>query len=200
MRSFILVSFLVMGAVYWEASGGARFRPEAWPEAAATEGAEDAAEDTDAVAGPAGPVEVVTRARTQPGDIADVAPSLALAPRALPLPDATPVSAAEALAAVAPDLATPDLAGPASVAEALASLDAAPDAPGAAPAGAARRRVTGDRVNVREGPGTGYGVVAQLAAGDVAEVIEADGDWVRVRAGGGAEGWMSGRFLEGAGG
>jgi N-acetylmuramoyl-L-alanine amidase len=72
------------------------------------------------------------------------------------------------------------------VAEALAAEGAA---------AAELRQVTGDRVNMRAGPGTGFDVVGQLTAGQMAEVIEADGNWLRVRGEDGAEGWMSSRFL-----
>jgi uncharacterized protein YgiM (DUF1202 family) len=110
----------------------------------------------------------------------------ALAPAAGPegLPE-TPVAPDEALAALAPDLAgapspAPEpAAAPASLVEAAAG---------------ARREVAGDRVNLREGPGTTFDVVGRLARGEVAEVIETRDDWARVRVGAN-EGWVSERFL-----
>ncbi len=55
------------------------------------------------------------------------------------------------------------------------------------------RIVTGTRVNVRGGPGTNYGVVTKLGAGDSVEIIEDDGQgWVKMRpVDGGPEGWMA---------
>ncbi|MEM6304855.1 MAG: SH3 domain-containing protein [Pseudomonadota bacterium] len=55
------------------------------------------------------------------------------------------------------------------------------------------RTVTGDRVNVRGGPGTDFGVVFRLLEGDAVEVLEDNGSgWVRMRSvSGGDEGWMA---------
>jgi len=62
------------------------------------------------------------------------------------------------------------------------------------------RRVTGNVVNVRNGPGTGYSVVNQLRRGDAVEVLTDPGEgWVKLQA---IEtkriGWMSARFLRAA--
>lgn len=54
------------------------------------------------------------------------------------------------------------------------------------------RQVTGNRVNVRSGPGTGFEVVAQAIRGDEAEIIVDDGSgWVQLRLVGGQTGWMA---------
>ena len=55
------------------------------------------------------------------------------------------------------------------------------------------RVVSGNRVNVRGGPGTNFGVVGKLGAGDTVEVIEDNGaGWVRFRSVNGQEtGWMA---------
>ncbi len=55
------------------------------------------------------------------------------------------------------------------------------------------RTVTGNRVNVRGGPGTDFGVVFKLAEGASVEVMEDNGDgWVRMRSvETGEEGWMA---------
>lgn len=130
-----------------------------------------------------------TRAEVQAAEVqAAVVPEPAAGPEGLP---ETPVAPDEALAALAPDLA-PDLpapppaatdAGPAPLVEA-ASTSAAP----------ALREVAGDRVNLREGPGTTFDVVGRLARGEAAEVMESRDGWARVRVGAN-EGWMSERFL-----
>ena len=44
------------------------------------------------------------------------------------------------------------------------------------------RQVAGSRVNMRDGPGTGYGIVTSLTEGTEVEVIETDGaGWVKLR-------------------
>ena len=56
--------------------------------------------------------------------------------------------------------------------------------------------VTGSRVNLRQGPGTGNAVVTQLTLGTEAEVLDRQGGWVQIRtADGSVSGWMSGKFL-----
>lgn len=62
------------------------------------------------------------------------------------------------------------------------------------------RTVTGNRVNVRRGPGTNFGIVGKLGAGDAVKVIEDNGaGWVRLRALDSNEmGWMA-EFLLSAG-
>ena len=57
--------------------------------------------------------------------------------------------------------------------------------------------VTGSRVNVRQGPGTGNAVVGQVTQGMEAQVLETRDGWMQiVTKDGGASGWISGRFLE----
>ena len=59
------------------------------------------------------------------------------------------------------------------------------------------RAVTGSRVNMRQGPGTDFEVLAQLVRDDEAEVLEASGTgWVKIRAiESGQIGWMAERLL-----
>lgn len=55
------------------------------------------------------------------------------------------------------------------------------------------RTVSGNRVNVRGGPGTDFGVVSRLVRGDAVEVLQDDGTgWVLMRPlDGNVEGWMA---------
>ena len=55
------------------------------------------------------------------------------------------------------------------------------------------RSVSGNRVNVRGGPGTEFQVVSKLGRGDSVEIIQDNGDgWVKMRpVDGGPEGWMA---------
>ena len=56
--------------------------------------------------------------------------------------------------------------------------------------------VTGTRVNLRSGPGTGNAVVGQMALGDAAEVLDNRDGWYQVRAtNGDTAGWIFGKFL-----
>lgn len=58
------------------------------------------------------------------------------------------------------------------------------------------RYVTGSRVNLRAGPGTGNAVVGQVVLGDAAEVLDDRDGWYQIRTTDGAtSGWIFGRFL-----
>ncbi len=59
--------------------------------------------------------------------------------------------------------------------------------------GAEVRRVTGNRVNMRGGPGTDYSVVGRLVRGDDVEILQDPGNgWVKLRpVAGGTVGWMA---------
>ena len=207
---FLLIAFLVMGWAYWALSGGSDFRPEtraaaqpAPPDSPAT------AEPVMADAAPATPDPTVARAdpvaespapvlpepvasapdlKLEPAldeiaavepTVAEVRPEVTAADEPAQAP--APLSAAEALAAIGSDLTAPSTQGTVEV----ASVNV----------GGNQRRVTADRVNVRQGPGVDFGVLGQVDAGDVTEVLEEDGGWVRVRIPDGAVGWMSARFL-----
>ncbi len=56
--------------------------------------------------------------------------------------------------------------------------------------------VTGTRVNLRGGPGTGNAVVGQVVLGDEAEVLDTANGWYQIRlADGSVSGWIFGKFL-----
>ncbi len=57
--------------------------------------------------------------------------------------------------------------------------------------------VTGTRVNLRGGPGTGSPVVGQVTFGAAAEVLASQDGWYQIRlAEGSASGWIFGKFLD----
>ena len=57
--------------------------------------------------------------------------------------------------------------------------------------------VSGNRVNLRQGPGTGNAVVAQVTLGTEAEVLDARDGWMQIVTRDGAtSGWISGKFLK----
>lgn len=166
MHRFMILTFLLLGWGFFEASGGSEFAQPAAASLAppvivgsieeAHEGAMagitwPAARAAYAAAAPAEsmPVEIVTRARMDFG--APLGPVLATLPS----------EAAPARAEVPLDL----------------------------------RRVAGSRVNMRAGPGTGHEVVSVLSRGARAEVLEEQGGWTRVRAEDGAAGWMATSLL-----
>ena len=59
------------------------------------------------------------------------------------------------------------------------------------------RAVDANRVNMRAGPGTNFGVLAKLTRGTEAEILEENDDgWVRLRVtDSGQVGWMAARLL-----
>jgi curli biogenesis system outer membrane secretion channel CsgG len=52
-------------------------------------------------------------------------------------------------------------------------------------------QVVWDSVNLRKGPGTSYKVVGNLKKGTSLKILEANGDWLRVRLEDGSTGWVS---------
>ena len=56
--------------------------------------------------------------------------------------------------------------------------------------------VSGSRVNLRQGPGTGNAVVAQVTFGTEAEVLESQNGWHQIRTADGlVSGWIFSKFL-----
>ena len=57
-------------------------------------------------------------------------------------------------------------------------------------------RVTAERLNMRDRPGTDAAVVGALDRGTQLKVVERDGPWVKAEASDGRSGWLSAHFLE----
>ena len=57
-------------------------------------------------------------------------------------------------------------------------------------------RVTGNRVNMRNGPSTSYGVVGSLVRNERVEVLRIENGWAKLRDPNGSVGWMSAKFLK----
>ncbi len=207
MNRFIMLSFLVMGWGYYELSGGADFTPERRPETVATpapelapELAPDPAAEVIAAAPEAEPdpldaVTIVTRAET--GDIDGLPEPDSLADDAIVIEaDSVAEALAQALGEPVLNTGEPD---PLPAAEETAALPAAETEaqPDAALIGesSALREVTGDTVNLREGPGTNFTVLDRLTRGTVVSVLDTGPDgWVYVEANG-QIGWMSADFI-----
>lgn len=173
-------------------SGGADFEPAS---AQMTEAPEPATQQPDT------PTVAATTSRTQPSAAIDTATITKITSS----PDVTraavnltsitepenEVQAPEPAPSTAPERAritnsadTPQII--------LPSLIAAPDAGGATPY-ADIRSVTANRVNVRGGPSTNYGVVGKLERGAEVRILEDDGNgWVLMEPlDGGEQGWMA---------
>lgn len=193
VNRFIILSFLVMGWAYWELSGGAQFQPQSWPTVDDAEIAAPASDGTTGGGDPLAGVGIVTRADTSALSTFDIDGTV------------TPSSTDAAITAALEDVLgqpQPDIDPVEIAAEPVPGPDIAPDvAPDVAsdPVVASRdlREVTGERVNMRDGPGTDFGVIEQLVRGTVITVIEDAGNgWVRVRVdASGRAGWMSADFL-----
>lgn len=205
MNRFIVLTFLFLGWGFYELSGGADFVPETrGDKIAAAQPAEAPAEE-----------ELVTRASTMSSEIAlttamsgeakavatETAATLASAeqPASVPSTDAEVVYMYESLVEGAPTVA--DILPDTEIAVILPdgseapAVEATPAAMNTAAEGELRR-VSGDWVNMRAGPGTDYGVVDTLPKGTEVEVFEVQGGWARLRnLATGDEGWMSARLL-----
>ena len=55
--------------------------------------------------------------------------------------------------------------------------------------------ITGNLVNVRQGPGTTYAVIAQLNMGATVAVLEVSPSWIRIKLPNGREGWVSAQYI-----
>lgn len=204
VKKFILLTFGFLGFAFYQMSGGADFEP-ASARIAATQSAEAPRVDVKEI--PAAP-------KPEPILIADAAPKIAptaaetqVTRVALNLTSRSDVAAAATIATTT-QASVPENVTPQSTGTVVASLDTpaiipslilpndsgvAVDEPTLTRAVYDVRQVTGNRVNVRGGPGTNFGVVTQLLRGDAVEILEDNGDgWVRMRpTSGGPEGWMA---------
>jgi hypothetical protein len=207
---FVVLSLLVMGWGYYELSGGADFVPEQRPVIAAPATPAPAPAVAEAAAEPApdplDAVTIVTRAETAALDALPATDSIAEDSVTF---DATSVADALAQALEDPVINTGEPAPLPQVddsAETPAETPAASDATASDPAlpdpalpdptvAADLREVTGDTVNLREGPGTGFTVLDRLTRGTVVSLLDRGPEgWVYVEANG-QMGWMSADFI-----
>lgn len=59
-----------------------------------------------------------------------------------------------------------------------------------------RLRVTGDLVNLRSGPDTGYNKVGQAHKGDILTVVDVEGNWYHVKTSGGLDAYILSDYVE----
>lgn len=190
MGRFIIVTFLFMGFAFYQLSGGSDFDAEAKRQA-----------HLEAI----GPIETTPLEKPAKAPVEPVALELAkvdevLAPKRtrqlIPARVREPVQDASIVEAVAEALEEePEIILPSLVNGADASVTPV-DFSGTASAedeALSTRTVSGNRVNVRGGPGTDFQIVNRLVRGDEVEILEDPGNgWVMLRpVGGGTVGWMA---------
>lgn len=197
MVRFIVVTFAVLGWAFFQMSGGSDFEPrsaragsvEVQPLQAANQAAPQTpagAEVTRVALDLTSVQEVVRESRsTQRNARVENAVAAATQPSAAgqwqtldTLPSLVQDAQIDTSDAIAEVLQTASLVGNTDTDVASASD---------------LRRVNGNRVNVRGGPGTNFGVVGKLVRGDEVEVLEDNGSgWVRFRqVDGSTTGWLA---------
>lgn len=205
MTRFIIATFLLLGWVFFELSGGTDFTPRSaiGPAPALQDRARAMTSEPAAPAAPAGiaattriPPLAPIRAQTEPAGAAPLSADLSqrhpagIVPQTAP---GVPLTLASLQRSGEP-FATPldeGLDGP-------AAAPAPISAPISAPPPAGIRRIAGSRVNMRAGPGTTYAVLTSLARGDEVEILgDPGGGWLKLRAlPAGRTGWIAARLVE----
>jgi len=180
MKTFILLTFGFLGFAFYQMSGGADFEP-----ASARMAAADVTEPT-----PAPQTAPVTTAAT--ASITKVDSSAKVTRVALDLTTVAPPAAVEtpsepmrSTARVIDSSQTPQIILPSLI----TTTNTNANDTGTRDV----RIVSGNRVNVRGGPSTDFGIVSKLGRGDEVRILEDNGDgWVRMQPlDGGEAGWMA---------
>jgi len=212
MKKFILLTFGFLAFAFYEMSGGSDFEPLSVKmaridagAAIATQTAENEAPETEIVAvvpALSAPKPAAIKAKpvdTTPPGFEDTVTRVSLNLTTLNRAAEASIELAKTEAASAVPTNVGSVTSSATTPAIIPSL-IVPDDPGIvetvaveAPIIGEIRSVTGNRVNVRGGPGTSYGVVNKLVLGDSVEVLSDNGDgWVLMRPlAGGPEGWMA---------
>lgn len=212
MKRFILLSFGFLGWAFYELSGGdefesasarvARLAPapevtvsqvdEAAPKETVTLAAAETVIDTDPPeSGEVSRVSLnLTTLQDAQEEVAETAAEVAGSPTIVDPETGVAVNTGLTLAsadtpAIIPSLIAPNNTSAATVQ--TASLQ------GNANGSADIRTVSGNRVNVRGGPGTDFGIVGKLVRGDAVEILQDDGNgWVLMRSvETGDQGWLA---------
>lgn len=189
MKSYVWVTFGLLGLIYYEMSGGADFVPG------------DRGVKVFARVDP-----VIVREMSGGAEVTRLAlvDAASLGPDPAEFPDRTQIELETAvLTAIRSQEPSTEPAASreeARVAVTLAVAEAVADRPGQDAAPRDLRTVNGSRVNLRDGPGTGFGVLGTLARGTEVEVLEDPGaGWVRLQVvPEGQIGWIADFLLDGA--
>lgn len=185
MWGFIIATFALLAVLFYQASGASDYRPSpasAQTQAMARAASEDAAAET---------ARSGTRSHTPAAASGQSIDGLTLAS-----------ARSEPTAANREDLLAPPDSGLFSRVVMPSGDVVTPQAPvPATPVVSASatdlRAVAGNRVNMRAGPGTGYGVLATLSRGERVIVLDDPGQgWVKLRVqDGNRVGWMAASLL-----
>ncbi len=184
---FIVISFVLLGWLFWAYSGGndfegakkARMMAEASVNTDAQIPSQTAPQITPQTTSLT-TMHISSDTQAAPSDRPRI--SLASVPTTRLISDPTPTPAADRL-----DI----IAAPTPAKDAVFTLATLTETPPDI------REVSGRRVNMRTGPGTGYPVVGTLSRGQAVDVLRDPGSgWVKLRdQDGGLVGWMSARML-----
>lgn len=199
MKKFILLSFGFLAWAFYIMSGGADFEPESARHARLDPVAEGSTQNPQLSTPDQTDPERAKVAETPSNTVTRVALNLTPLQDVLKT-DTDPIETAliEAQADVVPQT-DPTITSSADTPAIIPSL-IVPNDDGARQIEPPRtsddqdlREVTGNRVNVRSGPGTNFGIVNKLIRGDTVEIIQDNGNgWVKMRPlAGGTEGWMA---------
>ena len=186
MKTFIVLTFGFLGFAFYEMSGGSDFAP-------ASERMASAKPDTEVVQ-----MAQANTTEAQPATFSDqnsasitkIDTTPVVTRASLNLTDVTDTSADVAETADLPQARIIDSAETPQII--LPSLIATTDTGGVITDGDVRK-VSGNRVNVRGGPSTNYGIVSKLTRGEQVRILEDNGNgWVRMQpVDGGKTGWMA---------
>lgn len=200
MARLILVSFAFLAFVFYEMSGGSDFDPEETRLARidAPIAIEEEALDASVVAQNSQPAlpQDVTRVALSLTSVNDVLRPTTLRTTPAKIIPAQETPAPTGVSEEEPVIILPSLVVNRAV---ITPVDFGQE-PREQPVAAVRagdsldvRSVSGNRVNVRGGPGTNFSVVNQLVRGDQVEILQSPGNgWVQLRPiDGGTVGWMA---------
>lgn len=179
MKSYVWVTFGFLAVAYYQISDGADFKPG----------------DTGiTVFAEVDPLIVQEMARESAVSRMALVDNASLAPSAAELADPNQREIETAVMSAIRSQESADIELPVADGAAIRLAVTLPSGEADAPA-ADLRRVNGSRVNLREGPGTGFGVIGQLSRGTSVEVLEDGGaGWVRLQVmPSGPTGWKIGR-------
>lgn len=204
MKSFIMITFGLLGFAFYEISGGADFDADALRSSRVEAGPIDSASETQIAEAKAPVVEpaqanpVLAAAVSEPEFETVSRSNLTLASLESPSSDnrvsatfstGSVVSSSDLIQAPSAIILPSLIASNDKVEAVVSATQSAQEAE----IQAITRTVSANRVNVRGGPGTNYGVVNKLIKGQEVEIIADPGNgWVKMRAvQGGSVGWLA---------
>jgi len=185
----ITVSFAALGLAFYEMSGDNEFDPEALRLSRI-----DAVELPAAATAPQPQPPEVTRVALNLTSVQDVIAPTPRATAPAPQPTAAQVIPAAATAPEAPRIIIPSpIVGAVPEGDGVQITEVDLDAEADVQVAQDVRAVTGNRVNVRGGPGTDFSVVNRLTRGAEVVILQDPGTgWVKLRpVAGGPVGWMA---------